>query len=184
LQKLTYEFHHICCPSVRPQATTRQPTDGFSQNLILASLMLMKCVRTPKFQSESNKPVGTLYKDLNALLRASGARTVTRLAELTPWSTVLLEKLTVPHLLMEFPASDGTRTFITVTTTACRMVLSLARSIESMPPHSFQTHCRVRLPPTRHTPSDISSSASPPNAVCITLSPYVPHSPPIPFFLI
>ena len=53
----------------------------------------------------------------------------------TPWSRVLLEKLTCFQLVKKFPAFYGTRKFITAFTSACHLFLSLARSIQSIPPH-------------------------------------------------
>ena len=50
---------------------------------------------------------------------------------LTPWSTVLLEKLTGPQLVKKFPAFYGTRRFITSFTNARHLSLSSARSIQS-----------------------------------------------------
>jgi len=43
---------------------------------------------------------------------------------LTPWSTVLLEKLTVFQLVKKFPAFYGTRRFITAFTSARHLSLS------------------------------------------------------------
>jgi hypothetical protein len=48
---------------------------------------------------------------------------------LTPWSTVLLEKLTGLQLVKKFPAFHGTRSFIAAFTTACHLSLSWASSI-------------------------------------------------------
>jgi hypothetical protein len=53
---------------------------------------------------------------------------------LTPWSTVLPEKLKSPELLKKFPAFYGTRRFITAFTRARHLSLSWARLIQSMPP--------------------------------------------------
>jgi len=55
---------------------------------------------------------------------------------LTPWSTVLLEKLTSSQLVMKFPACYGTRKFITTFTSACHLSLSWASSIQSITPHA------------------------------------------------
>jgi hypothetical protein len=55
--------------------------------------------------------------------------------ELTPWSRVLLEKLTGRQLVKKFPAFYGNRRFITALTRACHLSLSWAISIQSMPPH-------------------------------------------------
>jgi len=54
---------------------------------------------------------------------------------LTPWSTVLLEKLTVPHLVKKFAAFYGCRMFITASTIARQLSLSRATAIQSMHPH-------------------------------------------------
>jgi hypothetical protein len=43
---------------------------------------------------------------------------------LTPWSRVLLGKLTGPQLVKKFPAFYGTRRFITAFTTAFHLSLS------------------------------------------------------------
>ena len=73
---------------------------------------------------------------------------------LTPRSTVLLEKLTDFQLVKNFPAFYGIRRFITAFTSACHVSLSLARSIQSMPPHPtswrsiliLSSHLRLGLP--------------------------------------
>ena len=56
---------------------------------------------------------------------------------LTPWSTVLLEKLTAFQLVKKFPALYWTRRFIAAFTSAGHLSLSWASSIQSMPPHSI-----------------------------------------------
>ena len=53
---------------------------------------------------------------------------------LTPWSRVLLEKLTCLQLVKKFPVFYGTRRFITVFTSACHLSQSWASSIQSIPP--------------------------------------------------
>ena len=53
---------------------------------------------------------------------------------LTPWSTVLLEKLTSSQLVKKFPTFYGTQRFITTFKSARRLSLLSARSIPSMPP--------------------------------------------------
>jgi hypothetical protein len=54
---------------------------------------------------------------------------------LTPWSRVLLEKLTISQLVKIFSACCGTRRFITAFRSARQLSLSWARSIQqSMPP--------------------------------------------------
>jgi hypothetical protein len=54
---------------------------------------------------------------------------------LTPYSTVLLEKLTVSQLVKKFPTFYGTWRFITAFTRAHHLPLSWASSIYSMPSH-------------------------------------------------
>ena len=55
---------------------------------------------------------------------------------LTPWSRVLLEKLTGFQLVKKFPAFYGTRRFITVHTSVRHLSLSWANPIQSITPHS------------------------------------------------
>ena len=54
---------------------------------------------------------------------------------LTPWSGVLLEKLTGLQLVKKFRAFYGTRRFITALTSARHLSLSWASSIQSTHPH-------------------------------------------------
>ena len=54
---------------------------------------------------------------------------------LTPWSRVLLEKLTGSQLVKKFPAFYGTWRFITAFTTARHLSLSWATLIQFMPSH-------------------------------------------------
>ena len=73
---------------------------------------------------------------------------------LTPWSRVLLEKLTGFQLVKKFPAFYGTRRFITAFTSVRHLSLSLAILIQSMPPHPtswrsiliLSSHLRLVLP--------------------------------------
>jgi hypothetical protein len=54
---------------------------------------------------------------------------------LTPWSGVLLKKLTDFQLVNKFLAFYGTRKFITAFTSSRHLSLSWASSIQSIPPH-------------------------------------------------
>jgi len=54
---------------------------------------------------------------------------------LTPWSRVLLEKLTGLQLVKKFLTFYGTRRFITALTSARHLSLSSANSIQSTHPH-------------------------------------------------
>jgi hypothetical protein len=53
-----------------------------------------------------------------------GYRNTVEYLQLTPWSRVLLEKLTGPQLVKKFPAFYGTRRFITTFTTVRHLSLS------------------------------------------------------------
>ena len=65
----------------------------------------------------------------------------------TPWSRVLLEKPTGPHLAKNFSAFYRTRRFITALTSVRYLSLSWARSIQSMPPfHFLKIHLNIILP--------------------------------------
>ena len=73
---------------------------------------------------------------------------------LTPYSRVLLEKLTSLQLVKKFPAFYGTQRFITAVTSARHLSLSWASSIESINPHItswrsiliLSTYLRLGLP--------------------------------------
>jgi hypothetical protein len=73
-----------------------------------------------------------LNRSLGWLHSRSGHTRITYL--LTPWSRVLLEKLTGSQSVKKFPAFCGTRRFITAFTSARHLSLSRARLIQSMPP--------------------------------------------------
>jgi hypothetical protein len=68
----------------------------------------------------------------------------------TPWSRVLLQKLTGTQTVKKFPAFYGTRRFITAFTNARQLSLSWARSIQSIPPtsHFLQIRFNTILPST------------------------------------
>ena len=72
---------------------------------------------------------------------------------LTPWCRVLLEKLAGLQLVKKFPASDGTRRFITAFTSVHHLSLSWARPIQSTDPYPtswrsilISTHLHLVLP--------------------------------------
>ena len=72
---------------------------------------------------------------------------------LTPWSRVLLEKLTGLQLVKKFPAFHGTRRFIAALTSLRHLSLSWASPIQSIYPHPtswrsilISTHLRLGLP--------------------------------------
>ena len=96
---------------------------------------------------------------------------------LTPWSRVLLEKLTGFQLVKKFPAFYGTRRFITA---------SWASLIQSIPPHPMSwrsililsSHLRMGLP------SGLFPSGFPTKTRYTSPPPYALHALPISFFSI
>jgi len=106
---------------------------------------------------------------------------------LTPWSRVLLEKLTGLKLVKKFPAFQGTRRFITALTSVRHLSLSWASPIQSIYPHPtsyrssliLSTHLRLGLP------SGLLPSGFPNKSLYTPIpSPHVLHAPPISFFSI
>jgi hypothetical protein len=73
---------------------------------------------------------------------------------ITPWSRVLLEKLTVLQLVKKFPAFYGTRRFLTAITSIRHLSLSWASPIQSSHPRPtswrsiliLSSHIRLGLP--------------------------------------
>ena len=65
---------------------------------------------------------------------------------LTPWSRVILDKLTPSQIVKKFPTFYGTRRLTTTFTSACYPSLSWARSIQSMPPSHFWRTNLVSFP--------------------------------------
>ena len=106
---------------------------------------------------------------------------------LTPWSRVLLEKLTGLQPVKQFPAFYGTRRFITALTSVRHLSLSWTSPIQSIPQHPpswrdiliWSSHLRLGLT-SGLFPSGFHSIP------CITSSPlqYVPYAPPISLLLI
>jgi len=106
---------------------------------------------------------------------------------LTPWCSVLLEKLTGLQLVKKFPAHHGTRRFITALTSVRHLSLSWASPIQSIYPHP--TSWRSILILSTHLRLGLHSGLLPsgfPTKTLYTPSPhpYVPHAQPIPFFSI
>ena len=99
---------------------------------------------------------------------------------LTARSTVLREKLTGFQPVKKFPAFYGTRSFITTFTSACKLSLSWASSIQSKYPHPTSWSSFLILPYHLRLGLQVVSfhQVSPPKP-CIRLTPphtrYVPH---------
>jgi len=104
---------------------------------------------------------------------------------LTPWSTVLLEKLTGPQLLKKFPTFYGSRRFITAFTCVHHLSLSSARSIKPILPSHLKIHLNIILPtmPGSHRWS-LTLRFPHQNPVYTSPPPYLLHAPPISFFWI
>ena len=105
----------------------------------------------------------------------------------TPWSRVLLEKLTGFKLVRKFPIFYGNRRFITAFTSTRHLSHSWARSIQSMPPHPtswrfiliLSSHLRLGLP------SGLFPSGFPTRTMYTPLFPvYALRDPPISFLSI
>ena len=106
---------------------------------------------------------------------------------LTPWCTVLLEKLTCLQLVKKFPAFHGTRRFITALTSFRHLSLSWANPFQSIYPHPtswisiliLSTHLRLGLP------SGLFPSGFPTKTLYTpSPHPYAPHAQPISFLSI
>ena len=96
----------------------------------------------PKPSAVTYFRVGTALANLPDMAPVSCKKTITPHSKyaylLTPWSRVLLEKLTGSASSQEIPSIFGTRRFITVLTSARHLSLSWANSIQSI--------CCLRLP--------------------------------------
>jgi len=88
-------------------------------------------------------------------------------------STVIQQKLTVPHFVKKFPTLCETCRFATILTTVCCWYLWWAKTIQSKPSHLIPWRPIVILSP--HLCAGLQSGL---------FLPYMLHAPPITFFLI
>ena len=94
----------------------------------------------------------------------------------TPWSRVLLEKLTGLQLVKKFPALYGTRRYITVFTSARHLSLSWANSIQSPPLPLLRRSILILTCHLRPgLPSGLFNSGFPTRTLCTPL-PYPIHA--------
>ena len=103
---------------------------------------------------------------------------------LTPWSRVLLEKLTGFQLVKKFTVFCGSQRFVTAFTSARHLSLSWTSSIQSTPPHLSSSRPISILSPIYAWVSHVVSFPSRfPTKPCIRLSspPNALHAPPISF---
>ena len=107
-------------------------------------------VRRPQNPSGSSGEEKTLLPHPNRPARSLWPTTELNTHLLSPWSRVLLNKLTCSQLVKKFPAFYGTRRFTVVFTSARHLSLFWASSIQSMPPHPhfLKIHLNIILPST------------------------------------
>ena len=106
---------------------------------------------------------------------------------LTPWSTVILEKLPGFQLVQKFPAFYETRRFITALTSARHLSLPWASMIHSIPPHPTSWRSILILPSIYtclYQGTSFSQVSPPKPAIRFSSPPYALRAPPISLFSI
>jgi hypothetical protein len=140
LQKELYcineETENICNEK---QKKTNQSTSQLhwkKTNIYSACKKVSLFVRSPNVQCRVHKtPLLTILSQIKSIRNPQSTFLHTRTNFLTPWSRVLLEKLTGLQLVNKFPAFYGTRRCITAFTIARHLFLSSSSSIQAIPPH-------------------------------------------------
>jgi hypothetical protein len=108
--------------------------------------MYSRCLHGMEFEPKLNSPDDFCSK----LLVSSAYLRGTYL--LTPWSRVLLEKLTGSAASQEIPRIFGTRRFLTVLTNARHLSLTSANSIQSPQPSPTSWRSKYYPPSTSGSP--------------------------------
>ena len=124
-----------------------------TQSTLLCTPSAIRHVAVTRYRKFSNK---TWYRFQWHDLLPHSWNTLTYLFTylLTPWCSVLLEKLTGLQLVKKFPAFHGTWRFITALTNVRQLSLSWASPVQSIYPHPtswrsiliLSTHLRLGLP--------------------------------------
>ena len=126
--------HHY---SLRNNPVQRRSRNANMFKAVLTTVMWGRGVVVVSSYEQDQKMVLLEFLSFSALLRGRKYCNTTYLLTylLTPYSRVLLEKLTGFQLVKKFPAFYGTRRFITALTSARHLSLSCASSIQSTPPY-------------------------------------------------
>ena len=179
---------HYCVHKCQSPVPTLSQLDPF-HTLISHFLKIYLNIILPSTSGSSKWSLSIGFPHQNAVCTSHlpHPHTHTNTHLLTPWSRVLLEKLTGSAASQEIPRIFGTRRFITVFTSAHHQPLSWANSIQSPkpPPTSWRSiltlssHLRLGLP------NGLFASGFLTRTLCTTLpSPYAQHVAPISFFSI
>jgi hypothetical protein len=131
ISKTMDRVKHVCQPS------SIQPNHGSS----LGSYNVLGQSRnSTRFTDPEGSLPSLIYNEFHKMTRKfitvfTYLHTYSLTYLLTPWSRVLLEKLTGFQLVKKFSVFYGTRRFITAFTIACHLSLSSASPIQFIPPH-------------------------------------------------
>ena len=163
--------------------TYQQLTEKLAQNNP-SGIYELKCNTSNKaYIEQSGGFIAVRHKEHVRYIRTNNPTSAYALLTyslLTPWSRVLLEKLTGSAASQEIPRIFGTRRFITVPTTARHLSLSWANSIQSsQPPATSRRSILILSPHLRlGLPSGLFPSGFPTRTLCTPLPfPHTRHMP-------